>query len=166
MIKHSIRYWNAPRISSRHLCKALCSTVIWWTEIPYLTWHWPLVWAVSSLTGRCVYAQVSWGIACVGKGGRGTHANVRSGPEQAGETQWLMLTLNMQGPSYLGFTRSLSLLLMPWLLTSPGHQHTWYWQCRIGKSLSYLRKDIPTTCVISMWSHNIECKCMFSLWKI
>ena len=31
-------------------------------------------------------------------------------------------TLNVRGPSYLGLTRSISWLLMPWLLTSPGHQ--------------------------------------------
>ena len=51
------------------------------------------------------------------------------------------LTLNVRGPSYLGLTRSISWLLMPWLLTSPGHQQPWYWLCRIGKFLSYLRKD-------------------------
>ena len=32
------------------------------------------------------------------------------------------LTLNVRGPSYLSLTRSISWLLMPWLLTSPGHQ--------------------------------------------
>ena len=51
------------------------------------------------------------------------------------------LTLNVRGPSYLGLTRSISWLLMPWLLTSPGHQQPWYWLCRIGRFLSYLRKD-------------------------
>ena len=51
------------------------------------------------------------------------------------------LTLNVRGPSYLGLTRSISWLLMPWLLTSPGHQQPWYWLCRIGGFLSYLRKD-------------------------
>ena len=51
------------------------------------------------------------------------------------------LTLNVRGPSYLGLTRSISWLLMPWLLTSPGHQQPWYWLCRIGSFLSYLRKD-------------------------
>ena len=34
----------------------------------------------------------------------------------------VLLTLNVRGPSYLGLTRSISRLLMPWLLTSPGHQ--------------------------------------------
>ena len=38
-----------------------------------------------------------------------------------------LLTLNVQGPSYLSLTRSISWLLMPWLLTSPGHQQPWYW---------------------------------------
>ena len=52
-----------------------------------------------------------------------------------------MLTLNVRGPSYLGLTRSISWLLMPWLLTSPGHQQPWYWLCRIGRFLSYLRKN-------------------------
>ena len=52
-----------------------------------------------------------------------------------------ILTLNVRGPSYLGLTRSISWLLMPWLLTSPGHQQPWYWLWRIGIFLSYLRKD-------------------------
>ena len=38
----------------------------------------------------------------------------------------VVLTLNVRGPSYLGLTRSISWLLMPWLLTSPGHQQPWY----------------------------------------
>ena len=53
----------------------------------------------------------------------------------------LILTLIVRGPSYLGFTRSISWLLMLWLLTSPGHQQPWYQICRIGWSLSYLRND-------------------------
>ena len=60
------------------------------------------------------------------------------------------LTLNVRGPSNLCLTRSLSWLLMPWLLTSPGHQHPWYWLCRIGKSLSYLRKDYICLCHINV----------------
>ena len=51
------------------------------------------------------------------------------------------LTLNVRGQSYLGLTRSISWLLMPWLLTSPGHQQLWYWLCRRSRFLSYLRKD-------------------------
>ena len=53
---------------------------------------------------------------------------------------WISLTLNVRGPSYLGLTRSISWLLMPWRLTPPGHQQPWYWR-RIGRFLSYLRKD-------------------------
>ena len=44
------------------------------------------------------------------------------------------LRLSMWGPSYLGLIRSISWLLMPWLLASPGHQQPWYWLCEIGKS--------------------------------
>ena len=36
---------------------------------------------------------------------------------------------------------SISWLLIPWFLASPGHQHPWYWLCRIGKFVSYMRKD-------------------------
>ena len=48
---------------------------------------------------------------------------------------------------------------MPWLLVSPGHQHPWYWLCRIGKFLSYLRKDFSS--VMSMWRNDIKCKYMY-----
>ena len=54
----------------------------------------------------------------------------------------IILTLNVWEPSYLSLTRSISWLLMPWLLMSPGHQQPWYWLCRIGRFLSYLRKDL------------------------
>ena len=67
------------------------------------------------------------------------------------------LTLNVRGPSYLGLTRSISWLLMSWLLTSPGHQQPWYWLCRI--SLVWGR--ISTTCVLSMWKNDTKCKYMF-----
>ena len=52
-----------------------------------------------------------------------------------------VLILNVWGPSYLGWTRSILWLLMPWLLASPGHQQPWYWLCNIGKSWSYTRND-------------------------
>ena len=54
----------------------------------------------------------------------------------------LDLTLNVRGSSNFGSTRSISWLLMSWLLTSPGHQQPWYWLCRIGRFLSYLRTDL------------------------
>ena len=61
-----------------------------------------------------------------------------------------VLTLNMQGPSYLSLTWSISWLLMPWLLTSPGHQQPWYWLCRICRFWSYLRKDFKYLCHINV----------------
>ena len=48
---------------------------------------------------------------------------------------------NVRGLSFLSFTMSISWLLMPWLLTSPGYQQPWYWLCRIARPQSYLRKD-------------------------
>ena len=53
----------------------------------------------------------------------------------------LSIILDVRAPSYLLLTRSISWLLMTWLLPSPGHQHPWYWFCRIGTSLSYTGKD-------------------------
>ena len=61
-----------------------------------------------------------------------------------------ILTLNVRGPSYLGLTRSISWLLMPWLLTSPGHQQPWYWLYRICRSWSYSRKDFKYLCHINV----------------
>ena len=54
------------------------------------------------------------------------------------------------GQSYHCLTRAILLLLMPWLLASPGHQHPWYWLNRICRSLSSVRKNlrISTTCVV------------------
>ena len=61
------------------------------------------------------------------------------------------LTLNVRGgPSYLSLTRSISWLLMPWLLTSPGHQQPWYWLYRICRSCSYLRKNFKYLCQINV----------------
>ena len=61
-----------------------------------------------------------------------------------------ILTLNVWGPSYLGLTTSISWLLMPWLLTSPGHQQPWYWLYRICRFFSYLRKCFKYLCQISV----------------
>ena len=60
------------------------------------------------------------------------------------------INLNMRGPSYLGLTKSISWLLMPRLLASPGHQQPWYWLCRIDRPLPYLRKDFNYPCHISL----------------
>ena len=80
---------------------------------------------------------------------RGIHRWLVNSPRK-GPVMWnmfpfdevmMVLTLNVRGSSYLGLTRSISWLLMPWLLTSPGRQQPWYWLCRIGRFLSYLRED-------------------------
>ena len=63
---------------------------------------------------------------------------------------YLFLTLNVQGPSYLGLTRAISWLLKPWLLTSPRHQQPWYGLCRICRSWSYMRKDFKYMCHINV----------------
>ena len=71
-----------------------------------------------------------------------------------------VLTLNVRGPSYLGLTRSISWLLMPWLLTSPGHQQPRY--DYIGYAGPYLTWGrILRTCVISLWRNGIKCRYMF-----
>ena len=51
------------------------------------------------------------------------------------------VTLDVRGPSYHRLTRSISWLLMNWLLASPGHQQPRYWLCKLGRSWSYMRKD-------------------------
>ena len=75
-------------------------------------------------------------------------------------------TLNVREPSLLGSTRSISWLLMSRHLASPGHQQLWYWLCRIGKSLSYLRKDFNYLCHINVeeW-HKMWIYVLCSLWK-
>ena len=39
---------------------------------------------------------------------------------------------------------------MPWLLMSPGHQQPWYWLCRRGRFLFYLRNDFNYLCRINV----------------
>ena len=71
-------------------------------------------------------------------------------------------TLNVRGPSYLSLIRSIFWLLTPWILASPGHQQPWYWLCRIGGSLSSLRKYFNFLCHTNMeeWQ---KCKYTFLL---
>ena len=79
-----------------------------------------------------------------------------------------LLTLNVRGPSYLGLTRSISWLLMPWLLMSPGHKQPWYWLYRMCRSFSYLRKDfkyVPVSNQCGGMTKNANI-CLCSLWKI
>ena len=67
----------------------------------------------------------------------------------ANDISWhLSLTLNVRGPSYLGLTRTISWLLMPWLLRSPGRKGLrlvsgWGWcvcvcVCMWGGGVSYI----------------------------
>ena len=73
---------------------------------------------------------------------------------------YVSLTLNLQGSSYLGLTRSISWLLTPWLLVLPGHQQSWYWPCKIDKPWSYTR-SISINYGISVWRNDIRCKYLF-----
>ena len=73
---------------------------------------------------------------------------------------------NVRGSSYLGLTRSLSLLLMSWLLASSGHQHPRYWPCRICRSLPYLRKDFNYLCHVDVEEWHKRQIYVCSLWKI
>ena len=43
-----------------------------------------------------------------------------------------ILTLSMQGPSFLDLTGSISWFLMPWLIVLPIHQQPWYWLGKLG----------------------------------
>ena len=47
-------------------------------------------------------------------------------------------------------TYSISWLLMPWRLVSPGHQQPWYWICRKKRSLSSQGRSWTTCTMISM----------------
>ena len=60
-----------------------------------------------------------------------------TGPVLHGRRSFYDITFNVRGPS---LNRSISWLLMPWLLASPGHQQPWYWLCIVGESWSYTRK--------------------------
>ena len=55
--------------------------------------------------------------------------------------------------------RSISWLLMPWLLALPGHQQPWYWLCR---ALSTGRKDFI---VIKVLRNDRKCKFIFMFSK-
>ena len=74
------------------------------------------------------------------------------------------LTLNMRVPSHLGLTSSISWLLMPWLLTSTGHQQLWYIDCVEYVAPGITWGNILSTCVISMWGNGIKCNGLL-LWQ-
>ena len=60
-----------------------------------------------------------------------------------------MLTLVVLNLEYCSTARSLSWLLMPWLLTSPGHQHPQYWLYRMNELLSSTIKNFNYLCHLS-----------------
>ena len=62
------------------------------------------------------------------------------------DTVMASILFNLRGPSYLGLTWSVSWPLMLWFLTSPGHQQSWYWLCRICRYWFYLRTDFRCLC--------------------
>ena len=62
----------------------------------------------------------------------------------------LALCVGVRGPSYLSLIRSISLLLMPWLLASPGHQQPRYWLGEIGRSWSFTRNDSNHPCHVNV----------------
>ena len=54
----------------------------------------------------------------------------------------------------------ISWLLMPWILSSPGHQQPWYWLYRICRS-SLTWGSLLSTCIKSMWRDDLRYKYMF-----
>ena len=58
--------------------------------------------------------------------------------------------INRAGTELSRFNYVNIIAAMSWLLASPGHQQLWYWLCRMGRSLSYLRKDFNHLCHINV----------------
>ena len=52
------------------------------------------------------------------------------------------LTLILLRPEYIGRTRSMTWLLMPWLLASPGYQQQCHWLCRTPRFLSPMKTGV------------------------
>ena len=73
------------------------------------------------------------------------------------EKYFLIITFLVLVPKYSGITRSITWLLMSWLIASPGHQQPWYWLCRINRSLSCMRKDF-NYCTILVLRGGRKCK--------
>ena len=63
-----------------------------------------------------------------------------------------LITVNVRKPSYPELTRSISWLLMLWLLATLSHQHSWYWLWKIGKTLPSMR--ISSICFVSVCRNN------------
>ena len=67
-----------------------------------------------------------------------------------GQPLWRLanINLNVRGPSYPTFTKSISCLLMSWF-----HQQPYCTLCKIGRPLSYTRKDFnyPGHAIVKAW---------------
>ena len=57
----------------------------------------------------------------------------------------IVLKLHTWAVEYFIQIKSISCLLMPWLLASPGHQQPWYWWCGHDGSVSSLRTNFSYT---------------------
>ena len=68
------------------------------------------------------------------------------------------LTLAMQGLNHRRQAKSVSWLLMPCLIASPGHQQLWVWTCFVGLGR---RGRISTTCAISLWRDNVNANTIY-----
>ena len=51
----------------------------------------------------------------------------------------------------------------PWFPALPGHQQPWYWLCKLGRSLSYMRKhfNFLYQFIMSMWKNDGNGKFIF-----
>ena len=87
-----------------------------------------LIWITSQPN---IWFKTSWSSDAIGRHGCESGNGFLKAPGH-------YLNLNVREPSYLGLTRSISWLPMPWLRTSPGHPQPWYWLCIICRSWSYL----------------------------
>ena len=75
------------------------------------------------------------------------------------------LNLNVWGQSYIGLTRSISWLLMPWLLTSQRHQQAWYWLYIYIYILFEEGFEVPVSYQCGAMTQNVN-TCLCSLCKI
>ena len=67
-----------------------------------------------------------------------------------------VLTHLVLTPEYSGRISSVSWLLMPWFLMSPGHQRPWYWLFKIG-SPAFSRGRTSGTCAILVLRNGKKC---------
>ena len=135
--------------------KTACLHITWWVRVD--SWFAPSQWEMLLLcndVGHWLSANLKFTLwvgaeranhTCLDWQIRKILVNISSsaGPNNT-------LTLYVRGPSNLGLARSISWLLMPWLLSLPGHQQLWYWLCRIARSLSYLRNNFNYLCHINV----------------